>query len=71
MTAASVHDIHYLKDVQGEYHDCTMHNLNDYTQLRNAELRSFLPMAGKITAFLKFDIEDVERIIVSTAMMVR
>lgn len=24
MTAASVHDLHYLKDVQWEYHDCMM-----------------------------------------------
>lgn len=24
MTAASVHDIHYLKDIQWEYHDCMM-----------------------------------------------
>lgn len=30
MTAASVHDLHYLKDVQWEYHDCMMRGDKGY-----------------------------------------
>ena len=46
MTAASVHDLHYLKDVRWEYHDCMM--LGDKGYL-SAEIQKNLFEAANIT----------------------
>lgn len=46
MTAASVHDLHYLKDVQWEYHDCMM--LGDKGYL-SAEIQQNLFDTANIT----------------------
>lgn len=46
MTAASVHDLHYLKDVQWEYHDCLM--LGDKGYL-SAEVQKNLFEVANIT----------------------
>lgn len=46
MTAASVHDLHYLNDVQWEYHDCTM--LGDKGYL-SAEIQQNLFDVANIT----------------------
>ena len=46
MTAASVHDLHYLNDVRWEYHDCMM--LGDKGYL-SAEIQKHLFESANIT----------------------
>lgn len=46
LTAASVHDLHYLKDVQWEYHDCTMFGDKGYL---NAQVQRNLFDVANIT----------------------
>jgi len=44
MTAASVHDLHYFKDVQWEYHDCMM--LGDKVYLSSEIQKNLFDMAN-------------------------
>ena len=46
MTAASVHDLHYLRDVRWEYHDCMMVGDKGYL---SAEVQKNLFEAANIT----------------------
>lgn len=58
MTAASVHDLHYLKDVQWEYHDCMI--LGDKGYL-NAEVQQNLFDTANITLEVPYRLNQKKR----------
>ena len=58
MTAASVHDLHYLKDVRWEYHDCMM--LGDKGYL-SAEIQKNFFEAANITLEVPYRLNQKNR----------
>ncbi len=58
MTAASVHDLHYLNDVRWEYNDCTM--LGDKGYL-SAEVQKNLFEAANITLEVPYRLNQKNR----------
>ena len=58
MTVASIHDLHYLKDVRWEYHDCMM--LGDKGYL-SAEIQKNLFEAANITLEVPYRLNQKNR----------